>query len=153
MLGPFGMPKLPSPPPEVLEEKTPEGVTEDMALFAWREGWIDGRNGHDYRILEKNAELQDLYSDGYDTGEHEKGIISEFKATRQDEESEASEAGGEVLLKRRGVAPVPPAHLLYTRRALNYFEDNRRAFEGFCYLMVGVLAARLLMERAFGEDY
>jgi hypothetical protein len=141
MFGPlFGGPKMPAPKPEVLEEKLPEGVSEEMGLYAWREGWIDGRDGNDYRILEQHPELQDLYSHGFDTGEKEKAILKEFRDTRAEDEG-----GGRIVLKRRvrEVAPV-----VYIKRGLSFCEENHLAFQGFCYLAVGMLAAQTLVDRA-----
>jgi hypothetical protein len=147
MFGMFGGPKIPAPKPEVLEKHLPDGVSEEMGLYAWREGWIDGRDGSPYRYLEEHSELQALYSDGFDTGEKEKAIIKEFMDTRAEREG-----GGKLALEKvREVAPKPPAHIVYIKRGLRFCEDNRPALEGFCYLAVGMLAAQTLVSRALGE--
>lgn len=134
---------LPGPDQETLKDLTPEGVAEHVALYAWREGWMDGLSGNDYRVLQDNPEFQPLYSDGFETAEAEKAVQDEFSRTRQDAE-------GKLKKVKKVDQPKPPVHLLYIRRSLNFCEDKRFAFQGFCYLAVGMLAAQMLVERGLG---
>lgn len=88
----FGFSLGPQPDRKVIEDR-PDGVSIEAAVHAWSAGYTDARTGRDYYIFpDDSADLQPLYSDGFERGERDKLHLARITERVPKEEGEENSA-------------------------------------------------------------
>lgn len=110
----------PQPDRKVIEDR-PDGVSVEAAMMAWHAGYNDAHNARPYHVFPDDAaELQALYSNGFERGEVDRRHVERVNGRIPEAERAGSSAAEEPAVEA-GSAGSARAK---ARSAARWAEDN-----------------------------